>query len=58
MLRPPRIIGKTPTEQIAELQSYLRQLIPELQYIINTLEKENRALSKRVEELKKEIENV
>lgn len=55
--RPPLITGKTPMEQIAQLRSYLYQLIPELQHTINTLETETRELRKEMEKLKEELRN-
>ena len=40
-LRLPKITGKNEEEQIAQIKSYLVQLVNELQYVIDELSKES-----------------
>lgn len=37
-LRYPNITGRTPEEQIAQLKSYLYQLIDELNFVLSTMD--------------------
>lgn len=37
-IRLPHITGKTEREQLAQIKSYLNQLIPELQFAFNHIE--------------------
>ena len=37
-LRLPKITGKTEREQLDQIKSYLKQLIPELQFALNHIE--------------------
>ena len=37
-LRPPHITGNNDKEKLAQLQTYLHQLVGELEYALNTIE--------------------
>ena len=40
-IRYPKITGKTPEEKLAQMESFLRQLVDQLNWLLPQLEKEN-----------------
>lgn len=38
-IRYPNITGKTPEEQIKQMESYMRQLVDQLNYLLNMIER-------------------
>lgn len=49
-LKPPSITGATEKEQLAQLKSYLFQLVGDMQYALNDLEKKTSSNKKQTEE--------
>ena len=37
-IRYPKITGRTPEEKVAQMESYLRQLVDQLNWLLSTLE--------------------
>ena len=37
-IRYPNITGKTPEEKIQQMESYMRQLVDQLNYLLNMIE--------------------
>ena len=40
-IRYPNITGKTPEEQIAQMKSYLHQLVDQLNWVLSVMDKAN-----------------
>lgn len=40
-IRYPNITGKTPEEKIQQMERYMRQLVDQLNYLLNTLDQNN-----------------
>lgn len=52
-LRPPSITGTTEKEQLTQLRNYLYQLVGDVQYALNDLEKKASSNTKQTEEQNK-----
>lgn len=57
-LRLPSITSPTPQGQLLQIRSYLHQLIPDLQYALETIEKTIEEKPQTAQETRKAVENV
>lgn len=57
-LRLPSITSPTPQGQLLQIRSYLHQLIPDLQYALETIEKAIEEKPQKAQETRKAVENV
>lgn len=55
-LRQPNITGTTEKEQLAQMRSYLFQLVGDMQFALNDLEKKAASNTKQTEETTNERE--